>query len=486
MTGVKNYGITIGLEIHAQLLTSTKIFCFCSTDVFDAEPNSSICPICTGQPGALPILNEEVVKKAVVAAVALNCKVNRYSRFDRKNYFYPDLPKGYQITQYFHPIAENGYINIKVNGRSKKIRIRRLHIEEDAGKMHHSSDKITEATYSLVDLNRCGIPLIEIVTEPDIESPLEARIFMEKLRDILRYADVCSGDMEKGALRCDANISVYNRETLERSPRVEIKNINSFKFVERALEFEFNRIIKAMENGERIEQETRGWDFNSRSTVSMRSKEEESDYRYFPEPDLPPLILSESYINAIKNLIPELPDEKIERFQKVYGISEYDATVLSSSKKLAEFFERCTKLYDNPKRLSNMIINDLLSLLNESGIEVDRSNVKPESLVEIARMVDESKISTSAAKSVLEEVFKTGKAPKEIIKEKGLEQIDDEKFLKDIVEKVIIQNPKAVEDYKKGKKGVIGFLVGMIMRETRGKANPKLVSKMIEDKLKEV
>lgn len=482
----EEYGVTIGLEIHAQLLTSTKVFCSCSADVFNAVPNSSICPVCTGQPGALPVLNEEVVKKAVIAALALNCKVNEYSRFDRKNYFYPDLPKGYQITQYFHPIAENGYINVKLNGKSKKIRIRRLHIEEDAGKLLHSSDTITEAAYSLVDLNRCGIPLIEIVTEPDIESPMEARIFMEKLRDILRYADVCSGDMEKGALRCDANISVYNKETLERSPRVEVKNINSFKFVEKALEFEFNRIKNAMEKGENIEQETRGWDFNSRSTVSMRSKEEESDYRYFPEPDLPPLVLSEDYVNTIKALVPELPDEKMERFQKSYGISEYEATILSSSKKLGEFFENCVKLYDNPKRLSNLIINDLLSLLNEARIEVDESNIRPGSLVEIVKMIDESKISITTAKSVLEEVFKTGRSPNEIIKEKGLEQLDDEDLLKNVVEKVINQSPKAVEDYKKGKKGVTGFLIGMVMRETRGKANPKLVAKMIENKLKEM
>ncbi|HEW91993.1 MAG TPA: Asp-tRNA(Asn)/Glu-tRNA(Gln) amidotransferase subunit GatB [Thermotogaceae bacterium] len=478
------YGITIGLEIHAQLLTSTKIFCSCSADVFDMEPNSSICPVCTGQPGALPVLNEEVVKKAVMAAIALNCKINKYSRFDRKNYFYPDLPKGYQITQYFYPIAENGYLTVKIGDESKKIRIRRLHIEEDAGKMLHSADTITEATHSLVDLNRCGIPLIEIVTEPDIESPLEARLFMEKLRDILRYIDVCSGDMEKGALRCDANISIYNKNTLERSPRVEVKNINSFKFVEKALEYEFERIKSLMEKGEKIEQETRGWDFNSRGTVAMRSKEEESDYRYFPEPDLPPLIVNNEYVEQLKNSLSELPDEKIKRFQREYKISEYDATVLSSSKKLADFFEECVKLYNNSKRLSNMIINDLLSLLNEFNIEIDESNIKPETLVDIAKMVDNSKISTNIAKSVLEEAFKTGKSPTEIIKEKGLEQIDDEEFLNSIVDKVIRLNPKAVEDYKKGKKGVVGFLVGMVMRETRGKANPKVVSRIIEDKLK--
>ncbi|MDN5337004.1 MAG: aspartyl-tRNA(Asn)/glutamyl-tRNA(Gln) amidotransferase subunit [Thermotogaceae bacterium] len=479
------YGITIGLEIHAQLLTSTKIFCSCDANVFDKEPNSSICPVCTGQPGALPVLNEEVVRKAVMAALALNCKINRYSRFDRKNYFYPDLPKGYQITQYFYPIAENGYLNIKIGEGNKKIRIRRLHIEEDAGKMLHSSDNITQATHSLVDLNRCGIPLIEIVTEPDIESPIEARLFMEKLRDILRYIDVCTGDMEKGALRCDANISIYNKETLERSSRVEVKNINSFRFVEKALDFEADRIKKMMEKGERVEQETRGWDFSSRSTVSMRSKEEESDYRYFPEPDLPPLIVSEDYINELKEKLPELPDEKIQRFQSEYNLLEYDATVLSSSKKLADFFEDCVRLYNNPKRLSNIIINDLLSLLNEHNVEIDGTKIRPEAIVKIAKLIDSSKISASNAKSILEETFKTGKDPQDIVKEKGLEQIDDEEFLNKIIEKVIQQNSKAVEDYRKGKKGVVGFLVGMVMRETRGKANPKVVSQMIESKLNE-
>ena len=478
-----DYRVIIGLEIHAQLATKTKIFCSCSADVFDEPPNSHICPVCTGQPGVLPILNEKVVEFAVKAALALNCRINRYSRFDRKNYFYPDLPKGYQISQYFHPIANDGYLDIKVDGRKKRIRIRRIHVEEDTGKMLHSSETITQAEYSLIDFNRCGVPLIEIVTEPDIESPFEARIFMEKLRDILRYTGVSTGDMEKGALRCDANISVLNLRTGESSPRVEVKNMNSFKFVEKALEYEYKRLVNAMERGLRIERETRGWDFTTKTTVSMRGKEEESDYRYFPEPDLPPLILTDDYVERIREELPELPDEKVERFMREYKLGEYEAEVLSSSRELADYFEECVKIYHEPKKVANLILNDLLGLLNERNMEVNENPVSASDLARIVELVDKGDISSNAGKKVLVEVFNGNGKPDEIVEREGLKKIGDEDFVRKIAREVIETNPKPVNDYKKGKKGAIGFLVGQVMKRTKGRADPKLVNKILAEEL---
>ncbi len=473
---MKRYRVVIGLEIHVQLSTDTKMFCRCSTDSYDSPPNTHICPVCTGQPGALPVINEKAVRYAVKTALALNFDVHTYSRFDRKNYFYPDLPKGYQITQYFFPLATGGYMILKTEEGEKKIRIRRLHMEEDAGKLVHESDSITEALHTYVDLNRAGVPLIEIVTEPDISSPREARLFMEKLRSIVRYLGVSSGDMEKGALRCDANISVVDEETGRSSNRVEVKNMNSFKFVEKALEYEFNRIVSAMERGEEIPQETRGWDLKSRSTVSMRSKEEESDYRYFPEPDLPPLILTEEYIEDIRRSLPELPDEKRERFMKEYSLPEYDASVLTADKSLADYFERVVKETGRPKEVSNWIMTELLRLMNEENVEIDRVKVGPEHFAEIFDLVESGKISKNMAKDVFREVFKTGRSPKEIVREKGLEQITDEGLIEKIIKEAMEKNPKAVEEYRAGKKGVLGYFVGQVMRATKGKADPKLAS----------
>ncbi|MBZ4661445.1 MAG: gatB [Thermotoga sp.] len=474
------YRPVIGLEIHVQLSTKTKAFCSCPADVFELPPNTAICPVCTGQPGALPVPSEEMIRFAVKTALALNCKIHKYSRFDRKNYFYPDLPKGYQISQYFYPIATEGFLEIDGDEGRKKVRIRRLHIEEDAGKLVHEGDSITRASYSLVDMNRCGVPLIEIVTEPDISSPREARVFMEKLRSIVRYLGVSTGDMEKGALRCDANISVVDTETGRQSNRVEVKNMNSFRFVEKALEYEFERIVKAMERGEDVERETRGWDMTTKTTVSMRGKEEESDYRYFPEPDIPPVVLSDEYLEEVKKELPELPDEKAKRFMREYDLPEYDAKVLTSSKELAEFFEECVKVVNRPKDLSNWIMTEVLRELNERNIEITESKLTPQHFADLFKLMDEGKISIKIAKEIFPEVFETGKMPSQIVEEKGLVQISDEKLIEELVKKAMEQNPKAVQDYKSGKKKAAGFFVGYVMRETKGKANPELTNRIIQ------
>lgn len=464
----------IGLEIHAQLSTKTKAFCSCKNEV-DAEPNTNICPVCTGQPGALPVLNDEVVEYAIRAAAALNCEIHEVSSFDRKNYFYPDLPKGYQITQYFHPIATNGYITLD---EGKKVRIRRIHIEEDAGKMFHSSETITEAKSSLVDLNRCGIPLIEIVTEPDMEKPEEAREFMEKLRDILRTIGVSTGNMEEGALRCDANVSIRDGE--RSSSRVEVKNINSFKFVQRALEYEIERIKRAMLSGESVPQETRGWDSSTKSTVSMRSKEAENDYRYFPEPDLPVLVVSKERIERIRRELPELPDEKAKRYEEEFKISRENAKILSKEVILSNYFEELVRTGINPKDASNWIVNEVLGLFNLDGVEFSAEKIPVEYLKEIINYTNSSKISRLAAKEVLAEVYKNGKTPEEIVKEKNLLQVSDEDELISIVKEVIDENPDTVQKYKNGKTSVVGFFVGGVMKKTRGKADPKVVGKLVK------
>ncbi len=473
------YRAVIGLEIHVQLDTDSKLFCSCSTDSYEAKPNTNICPVCTGQPGVLPVLNERAVEYAVKAALAMNFTVHRFSRFDRKNYFYPDLPKGYQITQYFYPLATNGYVIIEVeDGNKKKIRLRRLHMEEDAGKLVHFKDSLSEG--SLVDFNRAGVPLIEIVTEPDISSPKEARVFLEKLRTIVRYLGVSTGDMEKGALRCDANISVVDEENGRQSNRVEVKNMNSFKFVEKALEYEMKRIIDGMEKGEDVPQETRGWVEKEKKTISMRSKEEESDYKYFPEPDLPPLKLSENFIENIKRTLPELPDEKKERFMKEYSLSDYDATVLTSDKDLADYFEETVKLTSRPKEVANFIMSQILRFMNEHKVEsVKDIKVKPEHFKEIFELIDSGKITNNIAKELLRDIFNTGKSAKEIVKKKGLEVVADESLIAGIVKEAMKQNPKAVEQYRSGKKGVMGYFIGQVMKATRGKADPKIVQEIV-------
>ncbi|MGC8820050.1 MAG: Asp-tRNA(Asn)/Glu-tRNA(Gln) amidotransferase subunit GatB [Fervidobacterium sp.] len=472
------YKPVIGLEIHVQLNTKTKAFCNCSADVFDLEPNTSICPVCTGQPGALPVPSKEMYELGIKLAIALNCKVNEYTRFDRKNYFYPDLPKGYQITQFFHPLAENGYL--EVNG--KNIRIRRIHLEEDAGKLLHSGDSITEAEYSLVDMNRCGIPLAEIVTEPDIESPEEARIFMEKLRTLLRYIGVNSGDMEKGAMRCDANISVIDTLTGKQSNKVEVKNMNSFKFVEKALEFEYERIVSLMEKGEEVERETRGWNLATKSTVSMRSKEEAHDYRYFPEPDIPPIILKREYIEKISQTLPELPDERLKRFVKDYNLSEKEAWIIVEDKEIADFFEEVASRTNAPKESANWFLTELFRLYSEYGR--DKVQIDAESFVELFELINNGTISRNIAKEVFTEAALTGKKPNQIVDEKGLKQVDDYSLIEEIAKRVIESNPQQVESFKKGKEGLFGFFVGQVMKETRGKANPKVVNEILDKLLR--
>ncbi|AFK06559.1 glutamyl-tRNA(Gln) and/or aspartyl-tRNA(Asn) amidotransferase, B subunit [Mesotoga prima MesG1.Ag.4.2] len=474
----------IGLEIHAQLKTETKAFCSCRADVFDLEPNTAICPVCTGQPGTLPVLNKKVVEFAVLAGIAMNCTINKRSVFDRKNYFYPDLPKGYQITQYFFPIAEHGYLYLENEEEKRKVRIRRIHIEEDAGKMvHQGTDSITGSSGSFVDLNRCGVPLIEIVTEPDLRSPAEARIFMELLRDTLRALEVCSGDMEKGALRCDANISMVD-ETGRSSNRVEVKNINSFKFVEKALEFEQERISKALASGEDVAKETRSWSFSSKETFSMRSKEEENDYRYFPEPDLPVLVVSDEVIERIKGNLPELPWEKIDRFVEQYSLPRYDASVLSSDGDIASYFEEVAQVTGKPKESSNWIMGEVLRLMNDKGLTIEEVKVSPEHFKELFDLMDKGKISNKIAKDIFPTVVEEKKSPKEIVKEKGLEQIDDAEVIEDALQKAMANNPAAVKQFREGKEGVLGYFVGAVMKATRGKANPSKVNEIARRVLK--
>lgn len=465
----------IGLEIHAQLSTETKAFCSCKNEV-DAKVNTNICPVCTGQPGALPILNDQVVEYAIRGALALKCEIHEVSSFDRKNYFYPDLPKGYQITQYFHPIATNGYIELN---SGKKIRIRRIHIEEDAGKMFHSSENIAESVSSLVDLNRCGIPLIEIVTEPDLEKPEEAREFMEKLRDVLRAVEICTGNMEEGALRCDANVSLVNDEGRS-SSRVEVKNINSFRFVQHALEYEINRISKVMKSGGDVPMETRGWDSVNKSTVSMRSKEAENDYRYFPEPDLPVLVVSKERIKRIKNSLPELPNEKVKRYEKKMGIQSENAKILSKDKELSRYFEDAIKIGISAKDASNWIVNEIIALFNADSREFNSKKIPLAYLKKIVDYTNSSKISRLAAKEIIAEVYKTGEDPDVIVKKKNLLQVSDENSLTPIVKEVIFENPNVIEQYKKGKTSVVGFFVGAVMKKTNGKADPKLAGKLVK------
>lgn len=478
-----SFKTVIGLEIHVQLSTRTKAFCSCPADVFDLPPNTAVCPVCTGQPGALPVVNEQMVKYAIKLALALNCRVNEYSRFDRKNYFYPDLPKGYQISQYFYPLAVGGYMDIDVDGTTKRVRIRRLHLEEDAGKLVHEGDSITQARYSLVDMNRCGVPLVEIVTEPDLSSPKEARIFTEKLRSILRYLKISSGDMEKGALRCDANISVVDLERNVSSNRVEVKNMNSFRFIEKALEYEEQRIMEALMRGENVEKETRGWDLATKTTVSMRGKEEESDYRYFPEPDIPPIVVSKEEIERLRSSLPELPDEKKLRFVQVYGLPEYDASVLTMDEFVADFFESCVKLTGKPKETSNWIMTEMLREMKE--LENEELRIKPQHIAELIKMVDQGEISIKTAKEIFPEVFRTGKMPSQIVEEKGLKQLSDERAIFEIAKKVIDENPQVVSQYRSGKKSVLSFFVGQVMKQTRGTANPKLVNEVLRRLLEE-
>ncbi|MBI4832848.1 MAG: Asp-tRNA(Asn)/Glu-tRNA(Gln) amidotransferase subunit GatB [Candidatus Lindowbacteria bacterium] len=473
------YEIVIGLEFHVQLSTLSKIFCQCSTK-FGAEPNTQVCPVCMGLPGVLPILNKKVVDDAIMTGLALSCEIARYCKFARKNYFYPDLQKNYQISQYEDPLAKKGYLDIPVNGSTKRIGITRAHMEEDAGKLVHPEGQ----PVSYVDFNRTGVPLLEIVTEPDIRSPEEAYSTALTLKAILEYLDVSDCNMEEGSLRCDANISIRPKGATELGVKTEVKNMNSFKAVQKALEFEAARQKKILIEGGVIAQETRLWDADRGVTRSMRSKEEAHDYRYFPEPDLIPLIVSEEWIEEIRKNLPELPGQRKRRLQEEYGIPEYDAGVLTASKHIADFFERAARQYRDAKTVSNWVMVELQRYLNIEGIEIQQCKITPESLGELLKFIDDGTISGNIAKDVFSEMFKTGKSPAAIIEAKGLVQVTDEAILTSIVDKVIADNPGPVADFLSGNERTFGFLMGQAMKASKGKANPKILTKLLREKLK--
>ncbi len=472
------YEAVIGLEVHAQMLTETKIFCGCSTK-FGSEPNTQTCPICIGMPGVLPVLNKKALEFIIMTGLAMNCSISSYSRFARKNYFYPDLPKGYQISQYELPICEHGYIEIVVDNEVKRIGITRIHMEEDAGKNIHEG----AGNYSFVDLNRTGVPLMEIVSDPDIRGPKEASEYMKKLRTILRYLGVCDGNMEQGSLRCDANVSLRPAGQEKFGTRTEVKNINSFRFVEKALDYEIKRQIRVLEGGENIVQETRLWDANKGITESMRTKEEAHDYRYFPEPDLVPITVDKSWIEEINSYLPELPDVKRERFTLKLGIPEQDADLLTSERPVAEWFEKAVNAGGQPKTVSNWIMVELMRLLNEENKSIEECLLKPEQLVGMLELIDEGTISGKIAKKVFEEMYKTGKDANEIVKEKGLVQISDEFAIEREIDDVIAKNPKEVERFRAGEEKLLGFFVGQVMKMTKGKANPQIVNELLRRKL---
>ncbi len=477
----KDYELVIGLEVHAELKTESKIFCSCST-AFGAEPNTQVCPICSGFPGMLPVLNEKVVDLAIKTGLALNSEIAEFCKFDRKNYFYPDLPKAYQISQYDLPICKGGYLDIDLDGEKTRIGITRAHLEEDAGKLVHQGD-ITTTPFSLVDLNRSGVPLLEIVSEPDMRSAQQARAYVEKLRSILLFAGVSDCKMEEGSLRCDANVSVRPWEQKELGTRTEIKNLNSFRALERAIEYEASRQMEALEDGESIVQETRTWDEEKGITRSMRSKEEAHDYRYFPDPDLPPLRINQAWVEKVRSSMPELPDQAGRRLVEEYGLSEYDAALITLSPQNLDFFDKSVVLYPDAKAVSNWMMGELSRLLKQKNIEIEDCKVKPANLAEMLELVKSGTISGKMAKTVFEEIFNSGKDPATIVKEQGMVQISDEGSLVPIIDEIVINNPKVIQDYKNGKEKAFGFFIGQIMKATRGQANPELVNTLLRERL---
>ena len=474
----EDYEVIIGLEVHAELSTKTKIFCSCKTE-FGAEPNTHICPVCMALPGALPVLNEKVVEYAVKAGLATNCSISKDSRNDRKNYFYPDLPKSYQISQADKPLCNNGYIEIEDdNGNTKKVRILRIHIEEDAGKLNHNEF----GGGSLVDLNRAGVPLIEIVSEPDIRSEAEADRYLKKLKSILQYIDVSDCKMQEGSLRADVNVSVHKKGE-PFGTRTEMKNMNSFKSISRAIEYEKNRQIDELERGNTITQETLRWDDLEGRTFSMRNKEDAQDYRYFPEPDLGVIKLSDEYIENIRKELPEMPESRKERYINKLGLSEKDSNNITSSKFLSDLFEKAGEISGNYKAVCNWINSDIARILNEKEIEPEQIPFTPEELAELVGLIDKGTISSSIAKKVLDELFENPRKPSQIIEENGWIQISDEGQIKEVVLKILAENEQSVIDYKAGKDRALGFLVGQAMKQTKGKANPKMLNQMFLEEL---
>ena len=475
----EDYEVVIGLEVHAELSTKTKIFCSCPT-TFGAEPNTHICPICTAMPGTLPVLNEKVVEYAVKAGLATNCTISKDSKNDRKNYFYPDLPKAYQISQFDKPLCEHGYIEIEdVEGNKKKVRLLRIHIEEDAGKLNHNEFGVG----SLVDLNRAGVPLIEMVSEPDIRSSKEAEQYLRKIKSILEYIEVSDCKMQEGSLRADVNVSVRKKGEEKFGTRTEMKNMNSFRAIVRAIEYEKDRQIEVLEEGGKVEQETLRWDDINGRTSSMRDKEDAQDYRYFPDPDLVAIRLSDEYVEDIRKALPELPESRRDRYIKEYNLSEKDAKLLTASKYLSNLFEGALAICGNAKAVANWILSDISRILNEKELEPENVPFTAEQLAKMIELIDKGTISSAIAKKVLTELFENPKDPEVIIKEKGWIQISDEGAIKEVVMKILENNPQSVADFKGGKDKALGFLVGQAMKETKGKANPQMLNKMFLEEL---
>jgi aspartyl-tRNA(Asn)/glutamyl-tRNA(Gln) amidotransferase subunit B len=484
-TTTTQYETVIGLEVHAQLLTESKMFCGCSTDYANTEPNTHVCPVCLGMPGVLPVINKKAVEYTIMTALALNCTIPKYTKFDRKNYPYPDLVKGYQISQYDMPLSKDGWLDVTVDGETRKIGITRVHLEEDTARLMHRQDSSGQ-TYSLVDVNRSCTPLMEIVGEPDIRSPEEARQYLMRLRSILQYLGVSTGNMEEGTFRCDANISIRPAGTKELTTKVEIKNMNSFKAVYSALDYEVKRQRQVIQKGDSIVQETRGWDDASGATLSQRSKEYAHDYRYFPEPDLPPLIVSREWVDEIRAKLPEMPAARYQRFVDEYGLSDYDASLLTNTKSQADWFEQAIQLsgVDKAKAITNWMNGELAHLLNVTGAEFEQTRIEPKGLVEMIELIDKGTLSTKLAKTVFEEMFSTGRSANEIVKETGLTQVSDTGEIDAIIQKALADNPKAVADLKAGKEQALKFLVGQVMKLSRGRANPQMVNNLLLERFK--
>ncbi len=472
------YEVVVGVEVHAQLRTKSKMFCGCTT-AFGSSPNSQTCPVCLGLPGSLPVINQTAVEMAVRAGLALNCTIGKHNRFARKNYFYPDLPKGYQISQYEAPICEHGWLEIVTAEGKKRVRIRRAHLEEDAGKNVHE----TGTSGSRVDLNRAGTPLLEIVTEPDMRSADEVVAYLKGLRDILMYLEVCDGNMEEGSFRCEPNLSLRPLGQKEFGTKVELKNINSFKYVKDAIEYEIKRQTKVLNEGGKVHQETRLWNIDRGETAVMRSKEEAHDYRYFPDPDLVPLKLEQDWIDAFRGNLPELPAVRAKRLVSEYGLPDYDAGLLTASKGMADYFEVAVALFNQPKTVSNWVMGELTRELNNSGTDIAASPVSPDRLVSLLQLVEKGTVSLKVARELFPELYRSGKTPEQIVQERGLTQVSDEGALEKIIDEVLAKSPSQVAQFKEGKQQVVGYLVGQVMKASGGKANPGKVNELLKKKL---
>ena len=482
----------IGLEVHAQLLTKSKMFCTCPANYQESAPNSTVCPVCLAMPGVLPVINQQAVEFVIMTGLALNCSIAEFAQFDRKSYSYPDLMKGYQISQYENPISYDGWLTVERDGKQQKVGVTRAHLEEDVAKLQHSRDG-AGAGFALMDVNRAGVPLMEVVGEPDLRTADEAREYMTKLRSILRYIGVSTADMDQGSFRCDANVSVRPKGSLGYGTKVEVKNMNSFRSVHDSIEYELVRQVKLIEEGGHVEQETRGWDENRAVTVSQRSKEYANDYRYLPEPDLPPLLISREWVGEVQAKLPELPDSRFERFRNTYGLSEYDASLLMAAKPTADFFEDALKichldgdaLSKRAKVLANLVNSELTRLMNQSGLDITESKVVPSGLAELTDLLDARTISSTQAKEVLEEMFNTGDAPGKVVKARGISQLTDSSAVLPAVQEALASNPQAVEDYINGKESAVKFLVGQVMKISKGKADPALVNQLLAKHLSE-